>query len=49
MLAEQVQAVRQGATDRPLFVLDLGMPSDVEAAVGELPHGRAPASTTVAR
>ena len=38
VLAEQVRSAREGAGDRPLFVLDLGMPSDVEAAVGELPH-----------
>ena len=37
VLAEQVRSARDGAGARPLFVLDLGMPSDVEAAVGDLP------------
>jgi glutamyl-tRNA reductase len=37
VLAEDVRAVRRPATRRPLFVLDLGMPPDVEPAVGELP------------
>jgi glutamyl-tRNA reductase len=36
VLAEQVRAAREPAGSRPLFVLDLGMPSDVEAAVGRL-------------
>jgi glutamyl-tRNA reductase len=34
--AEQVRAARTAAGDRPLFVLDLGMPPDVEPAVGRL-------------
>jgi glutamyl-tRNA reductase len=34
--AEQVRAVRGQAGDRPLFVLDLGMPPDVDPAVGQL-------------
>jgi glutamyl-tRNA reductase len=34
--AEQVRAARAQAGDRPLFVLDLGMPPDVEPAVGRL-------------
>jgi glutamyl-tRNA reductase len=34
--AEQVRAARMHAGNRPLFVLDLGMPSDVEPAVGRL-------------
>jgi glutamyl-tRNA reductase len=33
VLAEQVRAARERAGDRPLFVLDLGMPSDVEPGV----------------
>jgi glutamyl-tRNA reductase len=36
VLAEQVRAVREQTGDRPLFVLDLGMPPDVEPAVGRL-------------
>jgi glutamyl-tRNA reductase len=36
VLAEQVRAAREGAGARPLFVLDLGMPPDVEPAVGQL-------------
>jgi glutamyl-tRNA reductase len=36
VLAWQVRAAREGAGDRPLFVLDLGMPPDVESAVGRL-------------
>jgi glutamyl-tRNA reductase len=35
--AEDVQAAREQADGRPLFVLDLGMPPDVEPAVGRLP------------
>jgi glutamyl-tRNA reductase len=35
--AGQVQAARAQAAGRPLFVLDLGMPPDVEPAVGQLP------------
>jgi glutamyl-tRNA reductase len=34
--AEQVRAARAQAGGRPLFVLDLGMPPDVEPAVGRL-------------
>jgi glutamyl-tRNA reductase len=34
--AEQVRAARTRAAGRPLFVLDLGMPADVEPAVGRL-------------
>jgi glutamyl-tRNA reductase len=34
--AEQVRAARARAAGRPLFVLDLGMPPDVEPAVGRL-------------
>lgn len=34
--AEPVRAARAQAGGRPLFVLDLGMPPDVEAAVGRL-------------
>jgi glutamyl-tRNA reductase len=34
--AEQVRAARAQAGNRPLFVLDLGMPPDVDAAVGRL-------------
>jgi glutamyl-tRNA reductase len=37
VMAEQVEAARAGADGRPLFVLDLGMPADVEPAVGRLP------------
>jgi glutamyl-tRNA reductase len=36
VLAEQVRAAREQTSDRPLFVLDLGMPPDVEPAVGNL-------------
>jgi glutamyl-tRNA reductase len=36
VLAEQVRAARGQTDDRPLFVLDLGMPPDVEPAVGNL-------------
>jgi glutamyl-tRNA reductase len=36
VLAEQVRAARERAGDRPLFVLDLGMPPDVNPAVGRL-------------
>jgi glutamyl-tRNA reductase len=36
VLAEQVRAARAQAGRRPLFVLDLGMPPDVEPAVGRL-------------
>jgi glutamyl-tRNA reductase len=36
VLAEQVRAAREQTGDRPLFVLDLGMPPDVEPAVGNL-------------
>jgi glutamyl-tRNA reductase len=36
VLAEQVRAAREGTADRQLFVLDLGMPRDVETAVGQL-------------
>ncbi len=36
VLAEQVRAARERAGGRPLFVLDLGMPPDVEPAVGRL-------------
>jgi glutamyl-tRNA reductase len=36
VMAEQVEAARAGADGRPLFVLDLGMPPDVETAVGRL-------------
>jgi glutamyl-tRNA reductase len=35
--ADQVRAARARAAGRPLFVLDLGMPPDVEPAVGRLP------------
>jgi glutamyl-tRNA reductase len=35
--AAKVRAARARATRRPLFVLDLGMPPDVEPAVGRLP------------
>ncbi|HYH26483.1 MAG TPA: glutamyl-tRNA reductase [Blastococcus sp.] len=34
--AEQVREAREGSSDRPLLVLDLGMPPDVEPAVGRL-------------
>jgi glutamyl-tRNA reductase len=34
--AGQVRAAREAAADRPLFVLDLGMPANVEPAVGRL-------------
>jgi glutamyl-tRNA reductase len=34
--AEQVRAARERTGDRPLLVLDLGMPPDVEPAVGRL-------------
>jgi glutamyl-tRNA reductase len=37
VLAEHVREARQSAGDRPLFVLDLGMPPDVDPAVGSLP------------
>jgi len=37
VLAEQVRTAREQVGDRPLFVLDLGMPPDVEPAVGRLP------------
>jgi glutamyl-tRNA reductase len=37
VLAEEIRAARDGAAGRPLFVLDLGMPPDVEPAVGRLP------------
>ena len=37
VLASQVRAARTLAGGRPLFVLDLGMPSDVDRAVGRLP------------
>jgi glutamyl-tRNA reductase len=36
VLAGQVRAARAQAGRRPLFVLDLGMPPDVEPAVGRL-------------
>jgi glutamyl-tRNA reductase len=36
VLAETVRAARAQASRRPLFVLDLGMPPDVEPAVGQL-------------
>jgi glutamyl-tRNA reductase len=36
VLAEEVRAARERAAGRPLFVLDLGMPPDVEPAVGRL-------------
>jgi glutamyl-tRNA reductase len=36
VVAGPVQAARTQAADRPLFVLDLGMPPDVEPAVGRL-------------
>lgn len=34
---ERLRAARTGSEDRPLVVLDLGMPPDVEPAVGRLP------------
>ncbi|GAA1275630.1 glutamyl-tRNA reductase [Pseudonocardia aurantiaca] len=37
VLAEDVRAARERAGGRALFVLDLGMPPDVEPAVGQLP------------
>jgi glutamyl-tRNA reductase len=37
VLAEQVRAARDRAASGPLFVLDLGMPPDVEPALGRLP------------
>jgi glutamyl-tRNA reductase len=36
VLADQVRAARAQAVGRPLFVLDLGMPPDVDPAVGRL-------------
>jgi glutamyl-tRNA reductase len=36
VLAEHIQAARIGGTGRPMFVLDLGMPPDVESGVGRL-------------
>src|SRR5207244_1817320 len=36
VLAVQVRAARERAADRPLFVLDLGMPPNVDPAVGRL-------------
>jgi glutamyl-tRNA reductase len=36
VLAEQVRVARARAAGRPLFVLDLGMPPDVDPAVGRL-------------
>ncbi|GAA3164988.1 glutamyl-tRNA reductase [Blastococcus jejuensis] len=36
VLAEQVRAARSAASSRPMFVLDLGMPPDVESEVGRL-------------
>jgi glutamyl-tRNA reductase len=36
VLTEHVREARQPAGDRPLFVLDLGMPPDVDPAVGSL-------------
>ncbi len=36
VLAEPVRAARRQAGSRPLFVLDLGMPSNVDPAVGHL-------------
>jgi glutamyl-tRNA reductase len=36
VLAGQVRAAREPAAGRPLFVLDLGMPPDVDPAVGRL-------------
>lgn len=37
VLAEQVRAARTAGSGRPMFVLDLGMPADVESEVGRLP------------
>jgi glutamyl-tRNA reductase len=37
VFAEHVSAARAGIGARPLFVLDLGMPPDVDSAVGNLP------------
>jgi glutamyl-tRNA reductase len=37
VLAGQVRAAREPAAGRPLFVLDLGMPPNVDPAVGRLP------------
>ena len=36
LAAEQVRAARAQASGRPLFVLDLGMPPDVDPAIGRL-------------
>jgi glutamyl-tRNA reductase len=36
VLAEQVRAARTAGNGRPMFVLDLGMPPDVESGVGRL-------------
>jgi glutamyl-tRNA reductase len=36
VLGEQVRVAREPAGNRPLFVLDLGMPPDVDPAVGSL-------------
>jgi glutamyl-tRNA reductase len=36
VLTDQVRAARAHVGDRPLFILDLGMPPDVEPAVGQL-------------
>jgi len=36
VLAEQVRVARESTAGRPLFVLDLGMPPNVEPAVGRL-------------
>jgi glutamyl-tRNA reductase len=36
VLAEQVRAAREQTGNRPLFVLDLGMPPDVQPSVGNL-------------
>jgi glutamyl-tRNA reductase len=36
VLAEHVREAREAAGNRPLFVLDLGMPPDVDPAVGSL-------------
>jgi glutamyl-tRNA reductase len=40
VLAQDVRAARKTIGHRPLFVLDLGMPPDVEREVGELPGVR---------
>lgn len=40
VLAQEVRAARKTIGHRPLFVLDLGMPPDVEREVGELPGVR---------